>query len=271
MARLLFPSSSTSSTFSILILPAADLSAYFFISSLLAFQTFQFQLLSVPLKSDYNHQPAPLQLSSQSLLHPLPTIRLNTMASLRSRGDETYEQPSERGDELLGREILVCWKDATWYEAIIVKYCPISENHTIVYRVDDTIEIVSLTNLRWQLLAKKIRRNGKLMLDGATIDFRHPIDKTNYRAMVYDHSSVGHKIKIVYLTENSTDVLRGEGWNVVKLSPCVLEQQLSSSESEITKIALPTTTSNQAQNSDFSESETIPTKVPRCSYSQRRR
>lgn len=143
-----------------------------------------------------------------------------TSSILRNRSDEHYPHPREYGKDLQGRELLICWKDATWYEAVVVKYLPASHQYIIVYRTDDTLETVSLEKCRWMLLPKKTRDNGLPILDGAIVDFKHPVDHNNYQALVYDHSSTGIKLKVAYLGEQSTDVIRGSGWKFVRLSPC---------------------------------------------------
>lgn len=130
-----------------------------------------------------------------------------------------------RGEQLIGREILIRWEVGLWYDAIIVQYYEDEDEHKIVYRFDDGIEITRLTNRRWTLLAKKSSADyQKPILDGAIVRFLYPKDGKVYKGMIYDYNSTGTIIKIAYLTEHSTDVLKGPEWDFLRRSPCSLDE-----------------------------------------------
>eukprot|EP00177_Eucheuma_denticulatum_P001758 GFKZ01003162.1.p1 GENE.GFKZ01003162.1~~GFKZ01003162.1.p1 ORF type:complete len:194 (+),score=25.60 GFKZ01003162.1:271-852(+) len=132
-----------------------------------------------------------------------------------------YAQPeSFPGSNLEGREILLCWDDGVWYEAIVVCYYPDLDEYKLVYRSDDAIEITRLRDRRWVLAPKKHCLSGETVLDGAIIEFEYPNDGKKYRAMIYDYSHHGDRLKIAYIDEHSTDNLKGGGWTFVTSSPC---------------------------------------------------
>lgn len=127
------------------------------------------------------------------------------------------------GEELVGREILICWDDGLWYDAVVVRYYPRPDEYKVVYRADDGVEITSLRKRRWTIAPKKSRINNSVILDGAIIQFIYPPDGKTYKAMIYDFSNSGKRIKIAYLNEHSTDTLKGEGWQFLTSSPCIEE------------------------------------------------
>lgn len=121
------------------------------------------------------------------------------------------------GEELVGREVMVCWDDDVWYDAVVIRYLPEVEKYKLVYRMDDGIEVTGLRDRRWMLCAKK---TGGMVLDGAVIEFEWPKDRRRYQAMVYDYSADGRKLLVAYVEDDSTDCLTGGGWEFVKESPC---------------------------------------------------
>lgn len=125
------------------------------------------------------------------------------------------------GNKLVGREILFCWKDDTWYSVIVVAYYPADDEYKIVYRVDDGLETTKLELGRWILLPQKRRIYNNNILEGAIIEFTYPGDGLRHRAMIYDYAQNGLRIKIAYLDEDHTDILKGGGWEYIKHSPCV--------------------------------------------------
>lgn len=70
---------------------------------------------------------------------------------------------------------------------------------------------------------KKSKAHYHVILDGAIIEFVYPPDGEKYKAMVFDASANGDKIKIAYLDDHTTDTLEGRGWNFLTTSPCILE------------------------------------------------
>ena len=125
------------------------------------------------------------------------------------------------GQDLVGREILVCWDDGVWYDAVVVQYYYDDEEYKIVYRADDGIEVTKLCNRRWILVPKKKDCTNQPILDGATIEFLYPPDGNRYKAMIYAYSNCGERLKIAYIDEHSTDNLKGGGWEFVSPSPCL--------------------------------------------------
>lgn len=129
-------------------------------------------------------------------------------------------KPQPSGKDIVGREILVCWDDGVWYDAVVVRYFESSDEYKLVYRADDGIEIAPLRNRRWLLAPKKKCRPNRPILDGAIVSFIYPSDGQRYSAMVYDYSHGGERLKIAYLDEHSTDNLKGCGWDFLSTSPC---------------------------------------------------
>lgn len=125
------------------------------------------------------------------------------------------------GRDLEGREILICWDDGVWYDAVVVRYYPVTDEYKMVYRADDGIEIAKLRDRRWILAPKKVSEKNRPVLDGALIDFEYPSDGKRYRAMIYDYSHRGERLKIAYIEEHTTDNLKGGGWDFVTTSPCL--------------------------------------------------
>lgn len=122
---------------------------------------------------------------------------------------------------LLGREILFCWgEDLNWYVAVVVAYNAVQDEYRIVYRADDALETTKLVEGRWILLPKHRVTYDNKMLIGAVIEFIYPGDGKRHRAMVYEHSTDGDRIKIAYLNEEKTDLLCGSGWVYITQSPC---------------------------------------------------
>lgn len=128
------------------------------------------------------------------------------------------------GYELVGREILICWSDGQWYDAVVIRYYPESDEYKIAYRADEGVEIAPLHNRRWTVAPKKRKSRGRVILDGAIIEFMYPPDGVRYKAMIFDASANGDRIKIAYLDEHTTDTLKGGGWDFLTSSPCVLDQ-----------------------------------------------
>lgn len=125
------------------------------------------------------------------------------------------------GHQLVGREILICWEDGQWYDAIVVRYFPHSDEYKLAYRADEGIEIAPLRDRRWTVAPKKSKSCHHVILDGAIIEFVYPPDGQRYKAMVFDASANGDKIKIAYLEEHTTDTLKGGGWDFLTTSPCI--------------------------------------------------
>lgn len=137
--------------------------------------------------------------------------------------EETPPQHIGAGDEIVGREIFIRWEDGLWYDAIVVRYYPHVNEHKIVYRADDGIEIVDMRLRPWALAAKRNPTPGDVILDGAILEFVYPQDGRRYQAMIYEHNSTGDRVRIAYLDEHSTDSLKGDGWDIISTSPCILE------------------------------------------------
>lgn len=136
--------------------------------------------------------------------------------------DAIFSQDEKlEGSELEGREVLVCWDDGVWYDAVVVCYYPREDEYKLVYRADDGIEIAKLRDRRWILAPKKKAHNDRPVLDGATIEFEYPSDGVRYKAMVYDYSHHGERLKIAYIDEHTTDNLKGGGWDFLTSSPCL--------------------------------------------------
>lgn len=144
--------------------------------------------------------------------------------------DNAFSQNEKlEGSELEGREALICWDDGVWYDAIIVCYYPRENEYKLVYRADDGIEVAKLRDRRWILAPKKRARQNRPVLDGAIIEFEYPSDGVRYKAMVYDYSHRGERLKIAYIDEHTTDNLKGGGWDFLTSSPC-LEDAMSNVE-----------------------------------------
>ena len=136
-----------------------------------------------------------------------------------------------RGLDLIGREILMCWEDGIWYDAVVVRYYQNVDEYKVVYISDDAIEITSLSTEKFIVKPKQRRGPTNPVLVGSIIEFTYPSDKKRYKAMVYSHSYTGDRIKIAYINEHNTDNLRGGGWDFLKASPCV-DDSVSEDESE---------------------------------------
>lgn len=134
------------------------------------------------------------------------------------------------GEQIVGREILICWDDGMWYDAIVVRYYPRKNEYKLVYRADDGIEITNLNERRWTIAPKKSLLNCPIILDGAIIEFIYPPDGRTYRAMVYDSSCNGARIKVAYINEHNTDTLKGGGWQFLTSSPCIEENTADKAE-----------------------------------------
>lgn len=145
--------------------------------------------------------------------------------------DDTVFSQNEKldGSELEGREVLICWDDGVWYDAVVVCYYPRQDEYKLVYRADDGIEVAKLRDRRWILAPKKKTRHNRPVLDGAIIEFEYPSDGIRYKAMVYDYSHRGERLKIAYIDEHTTDNLKGGGWDFLTSSPC-LDDTVASAE-----------------------------------------
>lgn len=146
------------------------------------------------------------------------------MSNATADGNKTQIFPqSEKltGKALEGREILVCWDDGVWNDAVVVTYDESTDKHKIVYRLWDRLVNVRLRDHRWVLEPKKRPENDMPVLDGAVIEFEYPADGQRYRAMIYDYAAFGEHLKVVYIDENTTDNLKGGGWDFISDSPCL--------------------------------------------------
>lgn len=131
------------------------------------------------------------------------------------------QRNTQTGQKLVGREILFCWKDETWYSVIVVAYYPVDDEYKIVYRVDDGLETTTLEPGRFLVIPQKRRIYNNLILEGAIIEFTYPGDGMRHQAMIYDYAQNGTRLKIAYLNEDHTDILKGGGWEFVTQSPCI--------------------------------------------------
>lgn len=132
-----------------------------------------------------------------------------------------YSEESLKGADLEGREIVICWDDDVWYDAIVVKYYPRRGEYKLVYRSDDSIEVAKLQNRRWSLTPRKRPVANGVILDGAIINYVYPKDNKVYEAMIYDYSPDGKTLKVAYLDEHSTDSVTGGQWDFLTVSPCL--------------------------------------------------
>lgn len=125
------------------------------------------------------------------------------------------------GDKLVGREVLVKYVDDEWYSVMVVRYYPREDEYKIVYLIDDGLETTKLTPGRWLLVPKRRQLYNNRILQGSIIEFTYPGDGLRHRAMVYDYAHTGERIKVAYLNEDHTDILKGGGWDFVTESPCI--------------------------------------------------
>lgn len=139
----------------------------------------------------------------------------------------SLDDESPGGALLEGREILVRYSDNQWYHVIVVRYYPLTNEYKIVYKVDDGLEVLQLLPGRWMLLPKHRPLYGNLILQGAIIEFTYPTDGRRHRGMIYDYAHHGERIKIAYLEEDHTDVLKGNGWDFISTSPCIMDKTQS--------------------------------------------
>lgn len=146
-------------------------------------------------------------------------------------GSPAENDEVEYGLDLIGREILICWEDGIWYDAVVVRFYQDVDEYKVVYISDDAIEITSLSSEKFIVKPKQRRGPTNLVLVGAIIEFTYPLDKKRYKAMVYGHSYNGDRLKIAYINEHNTDNLRGGGWDFLKESPCV-DDSVSEEESD---------------------------------------
>lgn len=137
-----------------------------------------------------------------------------------SREPDLFSVQRPHGHALVGREVLVCWDDGVWYDAVVVCYFEKDDEYKLVYRADDGIEIACLRNRRWLVAPKKLSTPKRPVLDGAIVEFLYPKDGIRYQAMIYDYSHRGERLKIAYLDEHTTDHLKGGGWDFISPSPC---------------------------------------------------
>lgn len=134
------------------------------------------------------------------------------------------------GQQLVGREILICWEDDLWYDAVVVCFYPRQNEYKLVYRADDGIEILNLNKHRWTVAPKKSPLHHHQILDGTIIKFIYPPDGKSYNAMIYDANHNGSRIKVAYIEEHATDVLKGGGWDIVTSSPCIQDVNAGNAE-----------------------------------------
>lgn len=154
----------------------------------------------------------------------LNTAGLTAPRLLSSPSPKTSLAPRDSdllGHQLVGREILVCWDDGHWYDAVVIRYYPQADEYKLAYRSDEAIEITSLYNRRWTVAPKKISSPSQVVLDGAIVEFMYPPDGLRYKAMIFDASASGDRIKVAYLDDHSTDHLKGRGWDFLTTSPCL--------------------------------------------------
>lgn len=138
----------------------------------------------------------------------------------------------ERGPDLVGREILICWTDGSWYDALVVRFYPRANEYKLVYRADDGVEVISLHGRRWLVSPKVPADTRPTVMDGAIVEFVYPVDGRRYKGMIYDYSHDGNRVEIAYLDEHSTDTIRGGNWDLISPSPCV-EDQSSEEDAEL--------------------------------------
>lgn len=145
----------------------------------------------------------------------------------RDRAGPTMEGPPDRaaGEALVGTEVLMWWDrkewaSGTWHDAIVVRYYEAEDEHKLVYREDDGIEICKLSDRRWVLAPKKRSSRTRPVFDGCIIEFTYPGDGQRYKAMIYDYSRNGKLLKIAYLDDHTTDNIRGGEWKFLTRSPC---------------------------------------------------
>lgn len=150
--------------------------------------------------------------------------------------DGIIRQCDLRGNELIGREILICWKDKLWYDAMVVNYYEEADEYKLVYRADDGVEILDLNQHRWTIVSKKSPLYNPYIIDGSIINFTYPGDGLVYSAMIYDSSSDGKRVKIAYIDEHTTDMLKGGGWCFIKHSPCIETSDVAQNKNDITQI-----------------------------------
>lgn len=116
---------------------------------------------------------------------------------------------------------MVQYSDGEWYSVVVVRYYPEEDEYKIVYPIDDGLETKKLEPGCWILVPRRRQIYNNLVLEGATIEFTYPADGKRHRAMVYDYANSGDRIKIAYLDEDHTDILKGNGWDFIKPSPCI--------------------------------------------------
>lgn len=192
---------------------------YFSHSPALKFLPTPLRTTSNSYRSKFNVIAFPLTFFPSLLNMPVKSTKLR--ASRSAPPTANTASPSD-GHALEGREVMICWEDGVWYNAVVVRYYPQHDEYKLVYRSDDGIEITSLANRRWVLAPKKRQTDySHPVLDGCIIQFLYPKDKKTYRAMVYDYSEGGGKLKICYINEHCTDNLKGGGWQFITDSPCV--------------------------------------------------
>lgn len=133
------------------------------------------------------------------------------------------QNPQFTGDKLVGRELLVKYNDDQWYSVIVIRYYPREDEYKIVYQIDDGLETRKLVPGRWLLVPKRRQLYDNRILQGCIIEFTYPSDGQRHRAMVYDYAHTGERIKIAYLNEDHTDILKGGGWDFITESPCIYD------------------------------------------------
>lgn len=128
------------------------------------------------------------------------------------------------GEQLVGREIIVYWEEESkWFDAIVVRYYENTEEYKLVYRADQSIEIVLLRDQRWVVAPMKLKSLYPVVLEGAIVKFKYPHDGLYYEAMIFEYSENGMTIRVAYLDEHTTDSLEGGGWEFITASPCILD------------------------------------------------
>lgn len=112
------------------------------------------------------------------------------------------------------------WSDKQWYDTLVVRYYPKSDEYKIVFRgTDELLPRANLDEFTWRLYPTKWRTEKNPVLDGAIVEFKYD-DGKMYQARVYEVEANGD-VKVAYLESDETDVVEKGKWKIVKDSPCV--------------------------------------------------
>lgn len=118
--------------------------------------------------------------------------------------------------------MFIFWEDdEKWYDAFVVRYYPKKREFKLVYTADDCVEITSLDKRRWRV-APKWRSNTDVTV-GAVIRFIYPKDEKPYLAMIYERNEDASRLKVAYIEDFATDVVKGNVWNIMKPAPVLPE------------------------------------------------